>query len=257
MKLPQIDAYSFAVTLPSSNTVISMRPYLVREEKLLLMAQESQNYDEQAEAVAQIIRNCTNGIVEPRTAPFFDIEFLLLQLRARSVGEVATPIYECRRIAEGTDKICGNKTTITVPIADIKVDTDVPRNLSIPLSERFTLNLRYPTIYTINQMFKTTVVNGVVSQATAIDALTDLFDTLTDSAEHKLYDFSTYNKAEQIEFLESLAPNDYDKLVKFLETMPTLKYDINYVCSKCQFSHHIKVSGLADFLAWGLGTTPS
>ena len=260
MKLPQIDVYSLPVTLPSSNTVISMRPYLVREEKLILMAQESNDYEQQAEAVAQIIRNCTNGTVEPKLSPFFDIEYLLLQLRARSVGEVATPIYVCHNPTgtneDGTKTLCNNKTPIKVPIADIKVNNTSGSPTVIQLSDRYRLQLKYPTIYTVNQMFHTTVNEIAVSKPGAINALTDLFDSLEDLKESLRFDFADYSNPDKIEFLESLTPSDLEKLIHFLEAMPTLKYEFEYTCSACQFKHVVKLSGLSDFLAWGLGTTP-
>lgn len=252
MKLPVLDTFAFPVNLPSSNTSISMRPYLVREEKLLLMAQESESYEEQAEAVAQIIRNCTNGEVEPKVAPFFDIEYLLLQLRSRSVGEIATPIYECHnKLEDGTE--CKNRTPMKINLSQVAVSNLNPdaSKFVIAISPRYTLKLRYPTIFTINELFLASMNKETARQSKIIDSLVDLFDELIDHESGVTYRFSDFNVAEKIEFMEGLSPSDYDKLISFIEEMPTLRHKMSYTCEKCKFVHEIELKGLADFLAWG------
>lgn len=249
MKLPTLDTYAFPIVLPSSGRTITLRPFLVREEKLLLMAQESQDTQEKIEAVAQVIRNCTNGAVEPSTAPYFDVEYLLLQLRTRSVGESISFTYECHNILDtGTE--CNHRTPIKINLTDIKVQgisTDNPP-MSIPLSERYVLNLRYPTVYTIENLLAATLGDSSTGQGDAINKLVDVFDTLLDKDTDTLYRFDEYNEAEKIEFLNTLMPTDYEKITQFVATMPTLKYNLEYVCEGCQFTHNLVLSGLSDFL---------
>lgn len=248
LPLPVIDTYAFPVTVPSSNTQISLRPYLVREEKILLMAQESTNYSDQAEAVGQVILNCTNGAVDPRRVPFFDIEYLLLQIRARSVGEVATPTYQCHNVVDGVE--CNHRTVVRVNLADIKVEGNmVPP--PIELTPKYTLALRWPTIFTVDDLFFAAVSNNVPNTSGLINKLADLFDKLVDTETGTEYAFVDYTEKEKIDFLETLPTSCYDKLVEFVGNMPSLKTSIDYKCERCGFEHHIGVSGLADFLAWG------
>lgn len=251
--LPTVETFSFPVTLPSSKEEISVRPFLVREEKLLLMAQESDDYASQAEAVAQVIRNCTSGVVEPSVAPFFDIEYLLLQLRAKSVGEIATPTYSCHNKPDGETE-CGFKTTVRKNLQDITVDVPADNNLlKIVLSPKHTLTLRYPTIYTVNEMFLSVVNDTKVRGSKLIDSLTGLFDTLVetaDGADTVTYQFSDYSEQEKLDFMSSLASSNYDKILEFLEAVPTLKTTLEFECEKCKFQHVITLSGLTDFLAW-------
>ncbi len=249
MKLPTLDTYAFPVTLPSSQQLITMRPYLVREEKLLLMAQESGNPQDQIEATAQLIRNCTNGAVEPRVAPYFDIEYLLLQLRARSVGEVANPTYKCH--TKQDDRECGHETTVAINIATIpvtKLDRK-PDDFIIKLNEHYHLTLRYPTIYTIGDLALATLTDTRVVGVSTVNALVDMFDVLTNVTTGDVYKFSEFSTADKIEFMDSFAPNDYDKLVDFLGRMPTLTHDVEFTCEKCNTTHKIHLEGLVDFLA--------
>lgn len=248
MKLPVIDTYAFSVTLPSSSQTIMMRPYLVREEKLLLMAQESGNYDEQSEAVAQTIRNCTNNQVDPRVVPYFDIEYLLLQLRAKSVGEIASPIYVCHQQIDG--KECGHKTPVSVNLLDATVNnlTRSPEDFILKLSDQYTLHLRYPTVYTIHQLLTSTIEKGRLGSAPFMSAICDVFDVLEDHTSGNTYNFSEYTSQERLEFLESLSTRNYEELIAFLDSLPTVEKEVTFTCGACQFEHTIKLSGVTDFL---------
>lgn len=249
MKLPVLDAYSFPVNLPSTGKTVMMRPYLVREEKLLLMAQESQNYNEQVEAVAQIIRNCSNDAVNPRIVPYFDIEYLLLQLRARSVGEIAAPIYVCHNKLNETTE-CGHKTPVSVNLLEVTVP-DIERDdefFILRLSDRYTLRLRYPTVYTVHYLITAVLNNEEINSNPFMEALCDVFDTLEDHEENKIYSFFEYTTEEKMEFLESLSTRAYEELVEFLNSLPTVEKTLQFTCDACKFEHTITLSGVTDFL---------
>jgi hypothetical protein len=251
MSLPKLDVYAFPVIVPSTGKTVSIRPYLVREEKLLLMAQESENPDDQAEAIAQIIRNCTDGVVEPKVTPYFNIEYLLLQLRARSVGEVASPIYQCNNITQEGAEPCGHKTTVKVNLLDINVSNlDQPKEkFIINATDRYVLHLRYPTIYTIHKLAMSTLdEDGNPKDAAFMPNLCDLLDRLEDKTTTTFYEFENASLEEKLEFLESLSPKSYDQLVDFLDSMPTVTHTINFTCERCQFAHTITLSGVMDFL---------
>lgn len=250
MKLPVIDTYAFPVTLPSTGKTITMRPYLVREEKLLLMAQESDNYQDQVEAIAQTIRNCTNDQVDPQTAPYFDIEYLLLQLRAKSVGEISTPIYVCHYKPEGSETECGHKTPVPINLTEIPVTNlnKSKENFILKLSDKYSLNLRYPSVYTVHQLLQSSINTSKLNSIAYLESLCDLFDTLEDNTTHQTFDFADYTTEEKMEFVESLSPRSYEELIDFLTDLPTVEKTVNFTCEKCQFEHTIKLTGIVDFL---------
>lgn len=249
MKLPVLDTYAFPVALPSTGKTINMRPYLVREEKLLLMAQESENYNDQVEAIAQIITNCTNGAVNPRVVPYFDIEYLLLQLRARSVGEIATPIYVCHNKPNG-DTECGHRNSIKINLTEIPVmGLEKPKEkFLLKLSDDFTLHLRYPTVYTIHQLLSSAINEGQIRSQMFMKSICDIFDTLEDHKRNLTYNFIEYTTDEQMEFLESLSTRNFEELIEFLDDLPTVQQTVSFTCEACQFSHTVELSGIADFL---------
>lgn len=250
MKLPVLDTYAFPVTLPSSGKTITMRPYLVREEKLLLMAQESENYQDQVEAIAQVIRNCTNDAVNPRVAPYFDIEYLLLQLRARSVGEVTTPVYVCHNKPEGAEQECGHQTPVPVKLTEIPV-TNLNQSADkfvMKLSDKYTLHLRYPTIYTVHQLLASAATMGKLNSVSFMEALCDVFDRLEDHSTQQTYEFADYTTDEKMEFAESLSTRQYEELIQFLDSLPTVETTLTFTCQACKFEHVITLSGVVDFL---------
>jgi hypothetical protein len=247
--LPTIDTYAFPVTIPSSNTTITMRPFLVREEKILLLAQESKDYQEQVSAVSQIIINCTNGQVDPVTAPYFDIEYLLIQLRARSVNDKITPIYQCNAPDEKTGEECGHRTTLSLNLYDVHVASQAEADALryIDLNDRYKLTLRYPNIYTMANLLDMNSANRS-EKTTPINHLVDIFDVLEDTESGSVYDFNLYSDEEKVEFLDNLSPLNYEKIIQFVTAMPTVKHTLSYTCDKCQTPHVITLSGLPDFL---------
>jgi hypothetical protein len=250
MKLPVLDTYAFPITLPSSGQTINLRPFLVREEKLLLMAQESTNYDDHIEAVSQIIKNCSNDTVNPRRVPYFDIEYLLLQLRARSVGEITTSIYVCHNKPNGDDIECGHRTPVNINLIDIPVEginTD-PEAFVLKLSDKYTLHLKYPTVYTIHHLVLAAQNDGQIGTQPFLTALCDVFDTLENIETHESYNFADYTTDEKLEFLESLSPRNYAELIRFLDTLPTVEKSVTFTCEKCHFQHTLLLSGVTDFL---------
>lgn len=250
MKLPVLDTYAFPATLPSSGKNITLRPYLVREEKLLLMAQASDNYDDHVSAIAQIIKNCTNGTVNPEHAPYFDIEYLLLQLRARSVGEIATPIYVCHNKPNGDEMECGHRTPVPINLTEISVTgLDQPaEKFILKLADKYTLHLRYPTVYTIHKLVMAAHNDGEVNSNSFMEALCDVFDTLESHEDKQTFEFADFTIAEKMEFLESMSTRTYEELVEFLDILPTVEKSLEFTCEKCQFKHAIALSGVTDFL---------
>lgn len=254
MSLPILETYAFPVTLPSNSEPITIRPFLVKEEKLLLLAQESDDPNEQIEAVAQVIRNCTHGKVDPRTAPYFDMEYLLVQLRARSVGDKISPQYICnqKRLVDGVEHECGHPTKVEINLFDVEVKTNLNNaiNSIIELSPRFSLYLKFPTLYTVNNLLAAELTSGEEKSQIdkTVDRMIDVFDILEDKESQTLYHFKDYTEDEKIAFLNSLSPKDYEKIIEYISSMPTVTYTTSFTCDACNFTHTITLSGMSDFL---------
>ncbi len=220
-----------------------MRPYLVREERLLLMAQESENSTEVAEAIGKIISSCTFGKVDPKTAPYFDIEWLLLQLRIRSVGESVTPVYQCQNVLDSTtDTRCGNKIKFDIQLNQIDVPKVNEEEKVIKLSSEYHLHLKYPTIFDVNKF--SLLLERPVEE---IDALVDLFDYLDDVVRKETYQFSDVSHSEKLEFLYSMTGKDIERITTFLSNMPVVQYVIPFKCESCQYTSDLTIKGLYNF----------
>lgn len=252
MKLPIIDTYTFPVTLPSSNALVTARPFLVREEKLMFMAQESKDSFEQIEAIAQIIRNCTNGQVEPKTAPYFDVEYLLLQLRARSVGEVISLTYQCNSSKEvdGSLQKCGHKTPININLLETHVPFSEENHSlrSFDINSTFSMKLRYPTIYTISKFLETQKNDPLTTIETPLNQLTDLFDTLQNKNTNETFNFDNYSLEEKVEFFNNMSPASFEKILSFWQKLPIIKHTTSYTCQECGTPHSLTFNGIMDFL---------
>ena len=141
MPLPNIVTPEFVTTLPSTKQKIKFRPFLVKEEKVLLMAQEGKDRDEISAAVIKILQNCINEDLDITSLPLFDIEWLFLQLRSKSVGEVIELSF---RHSEKED--CNHRNDVSINIDDIKVHFDEKHSSNIPLDNGIGISMYYPSL---------------------------------------------------------------------------------------------------------------
>lgn len=118
----------------------------------------------------------------------------------------------------------------------------------LKLSDHYTLQLRYPTVYTIHQVVLSAIDQTKLSSQPFMEALCDVFDTLEDTRTNQTYAFADYTLEEKMEFLESLSTRNYEELIAFLDNLPTVEKTVTFICEKCNFEHHITLSGVVDFL---------
>jgi hypothetical protein len=239
MALPKIDTPVYEVTLPLSKKNIRFRPFLVKEQKNLMMAMESDDSDEIQRNVKQVLINCT--LIEDiniDTLPVIDIEYYFLQLRARSVGEMVENKYVCTNIVD--DKECGNRMDASLNLLDIKVDIDPNAKDIIKLTDKITIKLNYPHF---------SIVNKLKEKESAVEIA---FEIITDSIEY-IFDGEQYYyanetpKEELMQFLESLSQEQFGKLEEFFNTLPKMNKTLEIKCSKCGFDHSIAMEGLESF----------
>ena len=238
MALPKIDAPVYELTLPLSKKQVRFRPFLVKEQRNLMMALESDDKETIEKNIRQVLTNCTiTDGVDIDKLPILDVEFFFINLRARSVGEVVDNRYRCENVVN--DKKCGNLMETEINLLDIKVN--FPENVKdeIQLNDKLSIKLKYPEF-------------SIISGAGESSATDLAFNMIINSIEH-IYDGQQYyyakesTKEELVEFIESLNTEQFAKIEEFFENLPTLNKTIEMNCSKCGFHHKIEVEGLESF----------
>lgn len=249
MPLPKIDLPIFELKLISLPNPIKFRPFLVKEEKLLLMALQSNDETTVYKTIKQVINNCLVDTVDIDKLPIFDIEYLFLNVRARSIGEKIETYFICRNVVgkekdeEGNEVgvECKHLMPVNVNVLDIKPPvTDIPSKIQI--TEKIGIQLKFPTL----QSFKE--IDAMVTEVTT----NRIFDLIYDCTEYVydengVYYANEYPKEELMQFLEALTQEQFDRVTGFFEQMPKIQHDVTTTCQKCGFLHELHLEGLNDF----------
>lgn len=239
MALPKIDKPIYELDLPLSKKHIRFRPFLVKEQKNLLMAMESGEKESIEQNIKQVLNNCTvtEGI-DIEKLPVLDVEFYFLNLRARSVGEVVENKYRCDNKVD--DKVCGNIMETSLNLLDIKVSDVKEQGDIIQITEQISVKLKYPEFSVLNKLSKLTDVSEIA------------FEMIADSVEY-IYDGEQFYYAnevtheEMLEFIEGLSQQQFSKIEDFFANLPKLEKRIEMKCSRCGFQHALDVEGLESF----------
>jgi len=239
MALPKIDTPIYELDLPLSKKHIKFRPFLVKEQKNLLMAMEADDAETVERNVRQVLNNCTiTEDIDIDKLPVIDVEFYFINLRARSVGEVVENDYICNNQVEG--KECGGKMKGTLNLLDIKVDVPAESQDVIKLTDKISMKLKYPEF---------SLVEKISQKENDIDIV---FEIITESVEY-IFDGEQYYhahetpKAEILQFIESLSQEQFSKLEQFFDNLPSLNKTMQIKCGKCGFDHSIAMEGLESF----------
>jgi len=237
--LPKIDTPIYDLTLPICKKQIRFRPFLVKEQKNLLMAMESDNKEDVERNIRQVLTNCTiTEGVNIDTLPVIDVEYYFINLRARSVGEIVENEYVCNNLVE--DNICGGKMKGSLNLLDINIDVNPNIKDVIQLSSKVSMKFKYPEFSLAQKLSK---------MNSAIDVV---FEIVADSIEW-IYDGEQYYhahetpKAELLEYVESLNTEQFAKIEEFFNNLPTMKKTMEMKCGKCGFDHSIEMEGLESF----------
>jgi len=239
MALPKIDTPIYDLILPLSKKEIRFRPFLVKEQKNLLMAMEADDKESIEKNVKQVLINCTltDGIDIDRL-PVIDVEFYFLNLRARSVGEVIENSYRCDNEIE--EKKCGNIMKTSLNILDVKVENVNEDKTEIQLTDKIFLKLRYPEYSLLKKMAKLEDASSI-----AFEMIAQCVEYIFDGEQY--YYSNEVSIEEMIEFIENLNQQQFEKIESFFSNMPKLQRKIEIKCSRCGFDHRIDVEGLESF----------
>jgi hypothetical protein len=239
MPLPKISTPTYELELPSTGEAIQYRPFLVREEKLLVLALESENMKEISTAIKTVIKNCilTKG-VKIEALPTFDIEYLFLNIRGKSVGEEIE-----------INVICPDDEDITVPVTimidDIKVAKNKNHNKQIKVDENIMMEMKYPSL---EQFIKS---NFDFSGSNLMDQSFDLVASCVDKiySDDEVWTSSDVTKKELIDFLEQMNSSQFKQIESFFETMPKLSHTVKVKNPKSGVESEVVLEGLSNFFA--------
>lgn len=249
MPLPKIDLPIFELRILSYPLPVKFRPFLVKEEKLLLMALQSSDEESIYKTIKQVINNCLVDDVDIDKLPIFDIEYLFLNIRARSIGEKVETAFICRNVVGKepdengveVDVECKNVMQVGINVLDIKPpNDDVPTKVYV--TDKIGLQLKFPTL----RSFKSV---DLMLQNPSNNAVFDMIYDCTEYVfdENGMYYVNESPKEEFVLFLESLTQEQFDRITAFFEKLPKIEYDIDTKCSKCEFEHKLHLEGLNDF----------
>ena len=236
MALPRIDVPIYELVIPSTDEKIKFRPFLVKEEKVLLIAMESGKSEDMLQSVKDIVNECTFQKLKLGEMPMFDVEYLFLNIRAKSVGEVSKLKVLCQ------DDM---KTYATVEInlneVNVQVDGELHSN-KIELTDEMGVIMKYPTI----DSFTTNGIQNITA-ANMIDVIASCVEQVYDKKGEEVYESKDSTQAEIIDFVEQLNTTQFQEVQAFFDTMPRLQHTITVKNPKTKVESEVTLTGLNDF----------
>ena len=240
MPLPTIETPTYELKLYSSNKKVKYRPFLVKEEKVLIIALESKDQSAITNAVKEVLKKCilTKGI-DVDNLPTFDIEHLFLNIRAKSIGEDIKLTVTCPDDNE-------TKVPVTIYVDEIKVNKPRGHTKDVVLDDKMTLRMKYPSLNQfIENNFNTDDEETLVDKTFRVVA--DCMDTIYTGED--AWEAKDYTPAERIDFVNQLNSKQYKEIEKFFSTMPKLSHKIEVVNPNTKEKGSVVLEGLADFFA--------
>jgi hypothetical protein len=235
MALPVLTTPTYELVIPSTDEKIKYRPFLVKEEKILLIALESNKNKDIINAVKEIVSVCTFNKIDLGNIPMFDVEYIFLNIRAKSVGEVSQISLLCP----------DDKTTyvnVEVDLSEVMVQVETEHNPKIELTDEMGLVMRYPTIDSF--------VDNDITEITAsnmLEVISSCILQIYDKKGEEVFDAKDQTAKELVEFVEQLNSKQFQKLQKFFDSMPALKHTVEIENPKTKVKSDVVLQGLSDF----------
>ena len=237
MALPKLTTPTYELEVPSTDEKIKYRPFLVKEEKILLIAMESGEPADIVNAVKDIVSECTFNKIELKDMPMFDIEYIFLQIRAKSVGEISHLRLLCPDDKE-------TYAEVDVDLSEVMVQVDKGHSPKIELTDEMGIVMKYPTI----DSFTGTGITDVTAD-NMLDVITTCIDHIYDKNGEEKFDAKDQTKKELTEFVEQLNTSQFKEVQKFFDTMPKLKHVVTIDNPKTKVKTDVALQGLNDFFA--------
>lgn len=235
MALPMQSAPTYTLEIPSTKKKVKYRPFLVKDEKALLIAQQSEDVAVMLDTVKSVIQSCVVDKIDVDALASFDIEYIFTQLRSVSVGEFVELLFQCD---DCTDEKA--RALVAVDLRNLKVTFPEGHTNKVALFDDVGIALKYPTINTMKKL---------EDESNDIDAI---FDIVVDCIDYiytteEVFAAKEQSKDEMIQFLNNLTSEQFEKIQQFFRTMPTLRQDITYTCPVCGKVHNKYMEGLSSF----------
>ena len=237
MALPKLNVPTYELVVPSTDEKIKYRPFLVKEEKVLLMAMESGKTEDILNATKTIVDECTFNKMKLGTMPMFDVEYIFLQIRAKSVGEVSKLRVLCQDDGE-------TYADVEVDLNDVNVKVDKDHTNKIELTDEMGVIMKYPSIDSFTE-------GGItdIDASNMIDVIASCIAQIYDKKGEDVYDAKDSTKKELVEFIEQMNTKQFADVQKFYDTMPTLKHTITVKNPKTKKESNVILTGLNDCFA--------
>ena len=244
MALPKINTPIFELTLSSTGQSVQYRPFLMKEQKILLLALESGESKAIMTAVKQIINNCAIGDVETDKLPTFDLEYFFMRLRGKSIGETVDLQLRHPTGLNSKNETCDHVTKFAFNIMEVEVQKTIGHTDKIIIDEATGLGikLKYPTAN-----FTDIDTDNLSQLDIAVEMLIECIDYIYDKVE--VYKKEDSTKKEISEFIDSLSQDQFKNVMNFFETMPKLKHTINWKCTGCGCEDEVTLEGMGNFFA--------
>ena len=237
MALPKLNTPTYELEVPSTDEKIKYRPFLVKEEKILMIAMESKDNAQIVTAVKDIVSECTFNKLNISTMPMFDVEYIFLQIRSKSVGEVSKVKILCP-----DDK--KTYTNVEIDLNEVKVQVEDGHTNKIELTDSMGIIMTYPNIDSFTE-------NGIqdINASNMLDVIGTCILQIYEDKGEKVYEAKDQTKKELVEFIEQLNTKQFQDVQKFFDTMPRLKHTIKVKNPKTKKTSDVTLSGLNDFFA--------
>lgn len=236
MALPMSSTPTYTLTIPSTGKEVKYRPFLVREEKALMMAQQSEDPMVMVNTLKEVIKTCVVGDFNADDIATFDLEYIFTQLRAKSVGETVDLIFPCDVCEDEKARV-----QISFDITKLQVEKSPEHENKVNLFGDVGVVMKYPTMQVLKKL-----------QNLDVNNLDDLFKIVAECIDYiyqgdELFYGKEQSQEELLDFINNLTSEQFAKVQKFFETMPRLKQEVNYNCPVCNRAHHKVLEGLQSF----------
>jgi hypothetical protein len=221
------------MTLPFTGEVVDFRPFLVKEEKLLVMAKDSGDRQMIIRTVGDIVRDCTDGKVDANIHPMFHVEYAFLEIRGKSVGEEIEYFLVCGK--------CGHKTTTFTKVEEFKLLKHEGHTNNVVVNEEIRLTMKYPTFEDFVLLFGDTEEDSPHVDAVVARCV----DTMITKDE--VIKITRDNRGEIQEFIDNMLPEQYSRIEQFFATMPVLQCEKEFTCEKCGTDNEVNIGGISNF----------
>jgi len=241
MALPVLQLPTYELRIPSSGKEITVRPFLVKEEKILLMAAESNDEQEIIRTTKDIIKNCiVSGDINIDALPFFDIDYLFIALRAKSIGENIELKFKCNNVLEDDETVCNHTFFTELDIANATIDKDEDISNDIKLTGTVSVRMKYPT-YAIMKQIKED--DAAIDRQ--IKIIVNSIDYIIEG--DKVSSSKDFSKEELTSFVENLREEQFAKLRYYIENFPSFSVKLETECTKCKFLHRLNYKDFNSF----------